>query len=464
MRKRTLNRITLINILSTILLQGISFISAPIISRLLGTSNYGTISIYYTWVSVATILFSVQTHSTMAVAKTRFKEDEQAPFQSSILTISLLFFAIGSIIIILFLEPLANLLKLHTVMLMCIMLHAYGQYCVEFLNTKFTYDFEAEKNLYLSIFVSLGIFLLSLLFIGLFPQSINYWGRILAFCIIYGALGIGISIYFFSRGKLFFCKRYWKFAFPLSVPIVVHGLSGIILGQCDRVMIQQMFNTSMVGIYSLTAAFGGILSTIYCALNDSWVPFLYAYLKDNKTDEITYHGKNYMELYSVLTIGFMLLAPEVFRLFASREYWSGVSIIPVFALNAFFDFLYSFPVNYEFYYQKTRAIAWGTFLAGICNIILNLILIPLWQTTGAALATMLSNALVFLFHYGMVTKIVKCSEYPFKMATLLPYMAVVGAVAFVVSYCGTIWWIRWCAGALVGCWELYRMIKRKSIF
>ena len=43
------NRIAFFNILSTVLLRGISFITAPLFSRLLSTDGYGVVNIYMTW-------------------------------------------------------------------------------------------------------------------------------------------------------------------------------------------------------------------------------------------------------------------------------------------------------------------------------------------------------------------------------------------------------------------------------
>ena len=57
--KKSWNKIAIINLVSTIVLQGIAFFSAPIFSRLLGTSNYGIISVYRTWVSLAATITDI---------------------------------------------------------------------------------------------------------------------------------------------------------------------------------------------------------------------------------------------------------------------------------------------------------------------------------------------------------------------------------------------------------------------
>ena len=51
------------NILSTVLLNGISIFTGPLFSRMLGTSGFGVLKIYNIWASVAAILLTLQTRA-----------------------------------------------------------------------------------------------------------------------------------------------------------------------------------------------------------------------------------------------------------------------------------------------------------------------------------------------------------------------------------------------------------------
>ena len=75
------NRVAMFNILSTVLLNGISIITGPLFSRLLGTSGYGVFKIYNIWVSVAAILFTLQTQGTLVNARVEYSEEEQKKYQ-----------------------------------------------------------------------------------------------------------------------------------------------------------------------------------------------------------------------------------------------------------------------------------------------------------------------------------------------------------------------------------------------
>ena len=64
------NRVAFFNILSTVLLRGISIFTAPLFTRLLGTGGYGVTQIYNTWVAVIAIVFTLQTQGTLVNALT----------------------------------------------------------------------------------------------------------------------------------------------------------------------------------------------------------------------------------------------------------------------------------------------------------------------------------------------------------------------------------------------------------
>ena len=72
--KGNVNIVAFFNILGPIVLNGISFFTMPIFTRLLGTDNYGMYTIYYTWVNTFTILVSLQVMGTVGVANGSSKQ------------------------------------------------------------------------------------------------------------------------------------------------------------------------------------------------------------------------------------------------------------------------------------------------------------------------------------------------------------------------------------------------------
>lgn len=457
------NRVALFNILSTVLLRGISLFTAPLFSRMLGTNGYGVLSIYTIWMGVTAIAFTLQTGGTLVNARVEYGEEQQSRYQSSVMTLSLLFFLVCSAVVTLFLPQVSDVLKLSKALILLLLFHAFGNFCFNFLNSKFTYEFKAGTNMILSVGVTLVTLALSVVLILLLPKEINYYGRILGMALTYGIMGVVICIYVLYKGRTFYNREYWTLALTLAIPVVFYSLSDVLLGHFDRVMLQQMMNESMVGQYSLAFNFGGIMLTIFMALNNSWVPFFFDDFKAGCREHIHNQAKNFLELFTVLCVGFNLLSVEVYHVFASRDFWAGTMLIPIFVTGYYMNFLCTFPVNYEYYYKKTKVVAVVTVLAAVVNICLNYVLILKFGMVGAALATMVSHCLQFAMHYVYVRYILKKGDYPFGIRIWAKYILAYTVVVALVYLTPELWFVRWGLGGAIGLWELWRIRKRKVL-
>ena len=343
------------------------------------------------------------------------------------------------------------------------LLHGWGLYCVSFMNSKLTYEFKAGKNFLLSIITSVTNIGLSLFFIRFFPIESNYWGRIIGQSCVYTLIGLVIFIIILKNGKMLYSKEFWSFTLPIAIPTVFHLVANVVLNQSDRVMLQGLVNSTAAGIYALACTFSAVLNSIWSAFNNSWVPFYYEYTKNKEFDNIKIHSQNYIELFTIITIGFILLSREVFHIYAKESFWDGTDLIPFFAIGYYFIFLYSFPVNYEFYNKKTKTIAVGTSFAAVCNIILNFIGIKLWGIMGAVLATAISHGLQFGFHF-VSAKRINPGDFPFSLKDLLPGLCAVLVTCFLYWVTKDVWIIRWLTGAGLGIYLLIKIIRRKEIF
>ena len=460
---RNKNKITAFNIASTIILQGLAFFSGPIFSGLLGTDNYGVASVYLTWVQLASTVFSLQAGGTIAIARVNFPEEEQLRYQSSVLCLATLCYMGFSVLTIFGATIVRQWTAVNMPMIILGLTHGWGMYVIGVINSKFTYEFKADKNFILSITVSALTIGLSILLIRAFPIESNYWGRIIGQSGIYTVVGLVMFVYVLSKGKAIYQPVYWKFTLPIAIPTIFHLLASIVLNQSDKVMVQGIVSNAAAGIYALAATFGMVLNTIWGALNNSWVPFYYEYSRQGQIDEMKRHAKNYVELFTLIAVGFILLSREVFHIYAKETFWPGTDLIPLFSVGYYFVFLYSFPVNYEFYNKKTKTIAVWTAFAAICNIVLNYVLIKVIGFTGAVVATVAVHALQFVFHYISAKKI-SSGNFPFKIIEFMPGFIAVAVSCVVYLITKEQWYIRWGIGALLGAYMLTKIVKRREIF
>ena len=461
MKKR--NSVALFNILSVVLLNGISFLTAPLFSRLLGDSGFGVFKIYNIWASVVAILFTLQTQGTLVNARVEYSLEDQKKYHSSVMSLSVLAFGCCTAVVCLFMGPVSRFLKLEPVLIGLMLLQAFGTFCVNFLNTRNTYEFRAGKNMALSLTVTLTTLILSVLFILQLPQETRYMGRITAVAGTYGVIGIPICLMILRRGKVFYDREYWKFCIVLAIPAVFHNLSDLILGQSDQVMLQHMTNTATVGHYGYAWNFCNILFVIFGALNRTWCPFFFDEMKEGKRDAMLAKTRNFLELFTVLACGFILLAPEVYHVYADRSFWASTGVIPLFIVSYYINFLCTFPVNFEYYHKKTKVVAIVTISCSLLNVALNYFLIRSLGMVGAALATAISHGMQLLLHHLYTSRFLGRGDYPFPVRLWAKYVLAFGGIVLVVLLLPDGWLIRWPLGAAIGVFELLRIKKRKVL-
>ncbi len=461
--KKSINNQALFNILSTAILSGINFLTIPIFTRLLGAEQYGLYSVFHSWVVIIMCFIALECRTGLGTAKYTFGKEYEAYKTSSLIlgTTSAIVFIVLSII---FKKQLSHILGYPEGVVVLIFVCAFAFHLVEFAKSAFIYEKKAEKNFILSVSLALLTVVLSLILLkGGIPRE-RYLSRVYGDVFPYLVIAAIIWITTFVKKPTGYNKEYWKYCFAMGFPIIFHGLSQDILKQSNRIMMQHMGHAGVeVGIYSFFCTFTIIVYVVLTALNTTWCPFYFDDLNEKAFDRLNVKCKNYFELFTVITCGFLLVSREVCYFFSNSEYWSGMNVIPFLVIGIYFIFMYQFPVNFEFYNRKTKIIAIGTFSAAIANIFLNILLIPKWGMYGAAVATAISYGLLFVAHY-IIVQYLKEMKFHIPISMFIPGLLTVIVFSILFFILENYWIIRWVLGIMIGCIELFRMYKRKSIF
>jgi O-antigen/teichoic acid export membrane protein len=460
-REKSISRVFIWQTAGRFILQGISFFTAPIFTRLLTPSDYGQVAVYGTWVSLCGLLVGLQTYGSIANAKITYGDDKIDAYLSSIMTISVISFIVilsGGIAANRF---LSRVLNLRSDLVILLILQSFASFCISFYTMKLIQYKQAERSTLLSLLVSVSATALAIIFLLSVAEN-RYIVKIYAGAMPTIIIGFVIVCLVFFKGRKVYDKAYWNFCLTLTLPLIFHGAGGLVLSQSDRVMLQRMSGENAAGIYSFAYNVALVISILWVSFNTTWIPFYYEYKKNNQREVLLVRTKNYITVFSILTMGFMLLAPEVYRLMAPREYWPGISLIPFIALAYYFNFLYSFPANYEFYNAKTKLISIGTICAAMINIVCNLIFIPLYAGIGAAVATLISFVFLFVFHEIAARFIIRNYDYKYTMYLKGLFSVILAAVTFYITQ--EFWYIRWGIGFVLGIYLLHRIIKNRAIF
>ena len=465
LKSKGANTQTFYNFLSTVISSGMAFITMPIFTRVLGKEQYGLYSIYASWLTIFVCFMGLNVKSGLGTGLYKYKEN-YLKFRSSTLVEGTLISS-GMIFLLLSIYPLIKGIFGYSILLFAILLfEAFAQFVLDFANMAWIYEKKAASNMVVSTtnLILTSVFSLVLVIYWKGSHETLYYGRVIGTAIPQIVIAVCVWVIIYKQEPYGFDREYWKYSFFFGIPLVFHMLSQQVLGQSDRLMMNWFGTGSgQIGIYSFYYSFVAILTTILNALNNSWCPFLFDDLSKKKYYELDNKIKNYVQIFTVFNLGFLLVSREVMKIFANREYWSGANLIPILVLVVYCTFFYQFGVNYEFFHSRPRVVAIGTVVAAVTNIILNAIFIPKYGMYGAAIATLLSYIVLAMMH-TIVVKTWRLERYP------LSYKPVFLGLSIVLAGCGFFFigkdWVilRWTIAAVLGTYLVFSVYKRKTIF
>lgn len=427
MSKNKLIKSSMTYTLGNLLLQGLNFITLPIYTRVISQEVFGQYSLYTSWVAIFALFIGLQTSGSFTTAKVKF-EHEYESYVSHCLSISTLFFICCGGLVFLFRGVLAPWIGVSESILLVMVIQSYLMYVTGLLGIYFISYQRATMNLFLSGFVAITTISLSLFLV--FRWSDDFFARVIGGFIPLVLSAIVVIFYVYRRGKTFVRKDFLRFSLVVSIPLIFHHLGHQILNQMDRIMIGHMMTATDVALYSFGYNLGLIMSLVLMNLNTAWTPWFFEQ-KKMQNSKLPFYVQRYLAIALFLTMGYLTIYPELAILMGGRSYADSIKFIPLIIISYFFSFLYTFPVNIQFYHANTKMIPVGTLMAGGLNIILNFILIPIIGIYGAAFATVLSYLALLAFHhviskrmYGYVD--VSAKTHIFLLVIVSSYAGVMG--------------------------------------
>lgn len=462
-KKVGLNKTIALNLCGSVILQGITFITLPIFSRILGSSQFGYYSVFMSWEGIFSVLLALGINTSIG-AGVYYYANEYKSFRSNILFFNIIVAFFSVLIYLLLYSKINVLLDYNFNIYVALFIVSFSVNVIGSFTSVLIFEKKALLNFILSVFLSISNVILSLIFIVYFPRENLYESRVYGYLVSYFTATIIIIICYFAKNRFRIDTKYLKYGIYFGLPVVFHQLSHYVLGQSDRIMMQKMsVLDSEIGIYSLFYTFCGVIRILLNAFNTSFGPYYADYINANDKDSMVSKSKNYIELFTIICIGFLMLSREVSYIMADEEFYGGINLIPIITISAYFTFLYQFAVNYEFFYRRTKIIASGTIGAAIVNIILNVVFIRKFGMYGAAYSTLISYGLLFIFHFIIANNMkekrfyIGLEHFAFGM-----FLIIIATCLFYLLANYVI--LRWVIGALLGLFEIYRIYRRKSIF
>lgn len=425
-KKASTAKIAVIYTIANVITRGMAFLTTPIFSRLMSKEEYGQFSNIASWVNILTVIATADLYSSITRAKYDFNE-EIDKFLSSIMVLSNIITLCLYGIVESNMPFFEKLFSMEAIYIRFIFIYLIFWPASQFLQKK-SQIYSKYKSVVAISGVSLmsstaaSIILILVLENKLLARVIgNYLVVVIFYVVLWG------YILFKGRSCL---KKHCLYALKLSIPLIPHNLAGILLNSSDRIIINKLCGAEDAALYSLAYMIAMVVTLILHSLNQAYIPWLYDRLHEKDIQTANKNSVIYVGVFSLFTVGIMLVAPEVILIFGGKEYYEARFAIAPVIMGIVLQFIYTLYVNIEFYTKKTYLISCGTVMAAVINILLNYICIPQWGYIAAAYTTIVGYLFMVVFHYLIVAW--KCKQYVNvynKKATIISVLSLSGLTA-----------------------------------
>ena len=407
---------TIIFAIGTFSSKVLSFLLMPFITRVMSTGDYGAADLVQQTANVLIPIVFLQVNS----ACLRFALDKAAD-KADVFTVGVRTTFKGFAVFLLFAYPI-SLIRINDFYLgdYVILIFAFTlmsglrQLCQQFVRgcghvKTFSIDGIIATATYLGF---------TLLFLGVFKWGVN--GYICA-VIVSDACSV---VFFFTTQKLW---KYLKFKgvhketkrdmLKYCIPMMPTVILWWIINVSDRYMVTYFVDSSVNGLYTAASKIPHFVVMFSSIFIDAWqLSAVSEYDNDDRSKFFT----NVFRVYSsgVFTVASgLILACQIFtKILVSDSYYSSWQFVPILIIATSISCLVTF-LSSIYMAEKKNVIAMTFALCGtVANVALNLLLIPVYGATGAAISTAVSFVVVFIMQRFNTKKYVKID---FKMPVLL---------------------------------------------
>lgn len=222
---------------------------------------------------------------------------------------------------------------------------------------------------------------------------------------------IGFYVYLGGKSSWKVDRKYWKQAVLFNLPLIPHYLSTYLLSSSDKIMISNMVSDSATAFYSVAHSVAAVALIVWTAINGSLIPYTYEKCKDKKYEDINAVSLPILVGFAACCVAVIMLAPEVVRIMATKEYVEAIYVIPPIVGGVFFQVQYYLYSNIVYYYKKPKYVMIGSLSAVFFNLILNYIFIKRYGYIAAGYTTIFCYGVQALIDYFAMRKVAGRSVY-----------------------------------------------------
>lgn len=237
-------------------------------------------------------------------------------------------------------------------------------------------------------------------------------------------------------------SNYLKLMLKFAIPYLPASLAATIVQVIDRPIVLAMTNQDTLGIYQANYKLGIFMMLIVQMFQFAWQPFFLINAKEKNAKEIFAKILTlFLLATSIVWIVLSLFLDDIAKLpiyhglsLIGKSFWSGLPIVPIILLGYLFNGIY---VNFQaglYIEEKTKYFPIVTGAGAATNVIVNIILIPLFGIMGAALATLASYMIMAISLFFFSQKVYEINYEYDKVIKILLLIFITCGIYYYLLY------------------------------
>lgn len=408
-------------LLATLATKALSFISIPVYTRLLTVEDYGIVNVFMSMVGIVAVLLTLS--SEVAIGRYFYDAKDTEDFKRFVGTsirLTTIIVLITTTIFVVGLNVFADIMNLPKRLSLCLIPVALFNITNSIFTQIYNPQMQSKKIAIVSSVQSYTAFAISVICIYLIKEEKYYgyiYGNIIAMVLLAGYMIHQIRPFFTNC----FDKQYIPYILKYCLPYIPDALSGIVLAQFSKIFIGSNQGYSLAGSYSLVVNIALLMGIVIQITNNAWIPYFFRYMNGKDYKSINNDWRLIWRMTLVAAIGLSFFGSDIAALLAKDDFLGMMHLLPILVTGYVFHqwaYVYLRSVGYA------KRMMWNTYaymFSGLSLIFLNTFLVPEFQGLGAAVATLFSYILLFIFAYCTNRYVIKLFSPPF-IQSLQPFL------------------------------------------
>ncbi|HKQ54150.1 MAG TPA: polysaccharide biosynthesis C-terminal domain-containing protein [Pyrinomonadaceae bacterium] len=222
-------------------------------------------------------------------------------------------------------------------------------------------------------------------------------------------------------------------ALRYALPLLPAGLSIWMLDRSDRLILGYYLGPGSVGVYSAGYALASLLMLLQTPLQITLFPKVSALWDSDRATAVRYvslSNKLFLTLAIPFVVGVPVVASRVLSRLGNEELGTqGGGVLTLLVAAGVMLWGVSIMMSQLFYgARRTLPVGFVTVGAAALNLLLNLLLVPLWGTSGAAFSTLVAYLAACLVFYLLSRSVARLNFYWLHLLKCAAAALVMGAV------------------------------------